>query len=69
LQLYVTLSAACLAPCPSKELQGFERVYLEPGEEKEVKIEINPYAISYWDESEDSWRIEAALYKVIVSTS
>jgi beta-glucosidase len=37
LQLYVTLSAACLVPRPSTEVQGFERVYLEPGEEKEVK--------------------------------
>lgn len=69
LQLYIEPPATGPVPRALKELQGFERVYLQPGEEKEVMIEIDPYAMSYWDESEDQWCIQAGMYTVIVANS
>ena len=52
-----------------KELHGFEKVYLQCGEEKEVRIKIDEYATSFWDESEGKWCSEKGEYKVIVGTS
>jgi beta-glucosidase len=52
-----------------KELHGFEKVCLQPGEEKEVQIKIDEYVTSFWDESERKWCSEKGEYKVIVGAS
>ena len=54
---------------PVKELHGFEKVFLKHGEEKLVKIPIDQYATSFWDESEEKLCSEKGVYKVIVATS
>lgn len=54
---------------PKKELHGFEKVFLEPGEEKKVTINVDPYAMSFWDESENKWCVEAGEYEVLVATT
>ncbi|KAG9245175.1 glycoside hydrolase family 3 protein [Calycina marina] len=53
---------------PVKELKGFNKVFLEKGEEKvvEVLIEIK-YAASFWDEVREAWVVEKDTYEVIVS--
>ncbi|KAF2648458.1 glycoside hydrolase family 3 protein [Lophiostoma macrostomum CBS 122681] len=69
LQLYIKPPANSTIARPVKELQGFEKVLLEPGQETDVKIDIDPYAMSYWDEPEEKWCIERGTYRVIVATS
>jgi beta-glucosidase len=69
LQLYIEPPPSSTMARPAKELHGFEKVFLEPGEEKRGKIDIDSYAMSYWDESEEKWCIERGTYKVIVATS
>jgi beta-glucosidase len=69
LQLYIQPPSTSLINRPRKELQGFERVYIEPGEERTVDIKIDPYAMSYWDEFEGSWCLESGTYTVVVATS
>lgn len=54
---------------PIKELHGFEKVFLQPGEEKAVEIAIDIYATSFWAESEEKWCSEKGTYEVIVATS
>ncbi|KAL6874424.1 glycoside hydrolase family 3 protein [Trichoderma longibrachiatum] len=68
LQLYIS---APNSPThrPVKELQGFEKVYLEAGEEKEVQIPIDQYATSFWDEIESMWKSEEGIYDVLVGFS
>ena len=68
LQLYISAPESSTQR-PVKELHGFEKVHLEPGEEREVEIKIDEYATSFWDESERKWCSEKGNYKVIVSTS
>lgn len=68
LQLYVSAPKSPTQR-PVKELHGFEKVYLQPGEEKEVQIKIDEYATSFWDESEGKWCSEKGEYKVIVGRS
>lgn len=54
---------------PVKELHGFEKVFLQPGEEKAVAIAIDTYATSFWAESEEKWCSEKGIYEITVATS
>ncbi|KAL9100857.1 MAG: hypothetical protein Q9163_003823 [Psora crenata] len=52
---------------PVKELKGFERIYLEPGEKKVVDVEMElKYAVSFWDEGRDAWIMEEGKYSALV---
>ena len=68
LQLYVSAPNSPTQR-PVKELHGFEKVYLQPGEEKDIQIKIDEYATSFWDESEGKWCSEKGEYRVIVGSS
>jgi len=55
---------------PVKELKGFEKVHLKPGESKEVHVEMGlKDAVSFWDEQRDAWCAEAGEYGVFVGDS
>ncbi|KAL2814483.1 hypothetical protein BJX63DRAFT_420819 [Aspergillus granulosus] len=60
LQLYVAAPNSP-TPRPQKELHGFEKVFLQAGEEKVVDIKLDKYATSFWDEIEEMWKSEAGV--------
>ncbi|QGA18987.1 hypothetical protein EYB26_006672 [Talaromyces marneffei] len=68
LQLYISAPNSP-TPRPIKELHGFEKVFLEPGEEKTVRIAVDRYATSFWDEIESMWKSEKGVYEVLVGAS
>jgi beta-glucosidase len=68
LQLYIAAPHS-VTPRPVKELHGFTKVFLQPGEEKTVDIHIDKYATSFWDEIEDMWKSEDGVYEVLIGTS
>lgn len=55
---------------PVKELRGFAKVDLAPGETRAVTLsELEKYAAAYWDEERGQWCVEEGEYEVVVSTS
>lgn len=68
IQVYIAAISATVNR-PPQELAGFGKVYLEPGETQDLTIDIDPYAMSYWDESNDMWSLNAGEYQVRVGTS
>ena len=54
---------------PKKELKGFQKVYLQPGENKDVTITINKKALSFYDESSSSWKAEAGKFEALVGNA
>lgn len=64
-QLYVT--AAPGGPC--LRLLGFERVELEPGATRRVRIEADPRLLARYDSSIGGWRIEPGDYAAAVGIS
>jgi beta-glucosidase len=54
---------------PEKELKGFTKVYLKPGESKTVSIPLDSRSLAYYVESTDSWNVDAGKYKIRVGTS
>lgn len=49
-----------------KELRGFEKVELEPEEEKEVMIKISKDELAYYDVDQNKWNIEKGTYNIYV---
>ncbi|HWX53161.1 MAG TPA: glycoside hydrolase family 3 C-terminal domain-containing protein [Verrucomicrobiae bacterium] len=52
-----------------KELKGFVKVSLRPGETRRMTITLNPRAFSYYDTSSKGWRIEPGEFEVLVGRS
>lgn len=67
-QVYVQDVKSSL-PRPIKELKGFEKVYLNPGEEKTVTIELDKSSLSYFDDKKHAWVAESGEFKAIVGAS
>lgn len=55
--------------CPEKELRGFARVELYPGQEKRVCIELPERAFEYWNTVENRWTCAGGNYGVLVGAS
>ncbi len=54
---------------PEKELKGFKKVHLMPGESKSVRFRIDKKALSYYDVKLKSWVVESGEFEVLVGNS
>ena len=54
---------------PKKELKGFEKIELDVGEEKEIKIVLNRKAFEYYNPETNNWNVEQGKYKILVGKS
>ncbi|TPX09280.1 uncharacterized protein E0L32_009472 [Thyridium curvatum] len=67
-QVYVRDEKSRL-PRPEKELVAFEKVFLEPGETKHIRIYLDKYAVGYYDTSISRWVAEEGKFNVLVGAS
>mgnify|MGYP000760103201 FL=1 len=67
-QLYISDKESSL-PRPIKELKGFKKVKLAPGEEKEVSFTINADALSFFDDARHAWVAEPGKFEAIIAAS
>ena len=51
---------------PEKELKGFTKVYLQPGESKTVSIPIDSRSLAYYVDNTASWDVDAGKFKILV---
>ncbi|WP_417527674.1 glycoside hydrolase family 3 C-terminal domain-containing protein [Marinomonas shanghaiensis] len=56
-------------PRPAKELKAFEKVFLEPGESKEIVFELNYRAFAYWHQEKATWVAESGEYQIHIGAS
>ncbi len=54
---------------PERELKGFEKVRLAPGETRRVTLNLDARAFSYWDEAAHKWAIDPGKFVVRVGDS
>jgi len=59
-------SRAAQNPAPIKELKGFYRVKLEPGEAKQVTIQLRMSDLKYWDSASNSWAVDTGTLNIQV---
>jgi beta-glucosidase len=64
-QLYVSDPSATVDR-PERELKGFVKVRLSPGETRHVTLNLDARAFSYWSESEHKWTIDPGKFLIRV---
>jgi len=58
-----------LVPRPAKELKGFARIALRPGETQRVKVVLDSRAFSYYDAQAHEWRADPNEFTIFVGRS
>ena len=54
---------------PKKELKGFQKTFLQPGESKTVTIPFDDKTFRYWDVGTSGWEIEGGTYSIMIGSS
>ena len=67
-QLYVAKKNSELFR-PAKELKGFARVTLAPGEKQRITIMLDDKAFRFWNVQSNRWEIEGGEYELLVGAS
>jgi beta-glucosidase len=67
-QLYVS-DPSTKAQRPERELKGFEKVRLDPGQTKHVTLSLDARAFSYWSDTAHKWTIDPGKFVLLVGDS
>ena len=67
-QLYVA-DKKCSLPRPEKELKAFQKVFLSPGEHRDVKLTIGRDALSFFDDRTQQWTAEPGDFEALIGFS
>ncbi len=67
-QLYIRDTEASVAR-PSKELKGFEKVYLQPGESRSLQFTLTRDDLSFFDAASHAWVAEPGEFHVLLGCS
>ena len=66
-QLY--LGDPAVAGEPPRQLKGFQKVRLRPGESRTVHFTLSGHDLSYWDDAANGWVLPDGRFKVYVGDS
>ena len=67
-QLYIKDVGASVGR-PEKELKGFEKIPLRPGEEKRVEFRLQKEAFAFWDPEKNGWVTEPGAFRILIGSS
>lgn len=67
-QLYVRQEKLNL-PRPDKELKGFDKVFLQPGESKRITLTLNESAFQYFNDVTNKWEMDPGVFDFLVGSS
>jgi beta-glucosidase len=56
-------------PRPAKELKGFTKISLQPGESRKVVLPLDMRSFAYYDVAAKGWHADAGTYQVLVGES
>ena len=62
-QLYLGMPSTAVAE-PPKQLKGFQKVSLAPGQSQHVSFSLDPSAFSYWNTSSGNWAVQNGTYQI-----
>jgi beta-glucosidase len=67
-QLY-TRDVEASVPRPEKELKGFSKIALKPGESRSVRIRVTGRDLGFWDIQQHNWKTEPGEFRILVGGS
>ena len=68
-QLYVADEATSAVVRPVKELKGFRRVQLAPGEHRRVEFPVSSADLAYFDVQRHAWNASSGNYRILIGSS
>jgi beta-glucosidase len=68
-ELYVGIPSTHAVPEPPKQLKGFERLELNPGETGRANFELGAPSFAYWDVHTHGWMVAPGTYRIMVGSS
>jgi beta-glucosidase len=68
-QVYLGLPATQAVPQPTKQLKGFAKVSLGPGQTRRVRVNLDGRALAYWNADLHDWSVLPGTYRVLVGSS
>jgi len=67
-QIYVKEDVSMLRR-PEKELKGFQKIFLKPGENKRITITLNKEAFQYYNDIINQWVFEPGVFTIMAASS
>jgi beta-glucosidase len=67
-QLYVHQEKPSV-PRPPKELKGFQKIFLKPGETKTVTLPLDNRSFAYFSEQKNDWVVEPGKFDILIGSS
>jgi beta-glucosidase len=67
-QLYIHELKPCVTR-PAKELRGFQRIHLKPGETRKVTLTVPGEKLAYYDESIHAFRVNPGPFEILVGAA
>ena len=67
-QLYLSDKESSV-PRPLKELKGFSRVSIEPGETKTIVMKLKERDFAFWDIVSNNWKVEPGEFELLVGSN
>ncbi|WP_149257388.1 beta-glucosidase [Actinomadura sp. K4S16] len=69
-QLYIGMpSPGVEVPQPPKQLKGYAKVALGPGQSAKVTFPLSPRSLAYWNQAAKAWKVAPGCYKIMVGDS
>jgi beta-glucosidase len=68
-ELYVSLPSLAGVPQPPRQLKGFAKVSLAPGQSQRVTMQLDARAFSYWSDTANAWRVVPGCDTIAVGSS
>lgn len=68
-QLYVQRDSESGVVRPARQLAGWAKVRLEPGESHEVVIDLDERRFRHWDPERGAWQVETGTWRLLVGAS
>ena len=65
-QLYIRDPACSAGPRPGRELKGFQKILLQPGETREVKFTLESHDLGCYD-TKGNWIVEPGKFQMWIS--
>jgi beta-glucosidase len=67
-QVYVQ-DVEASAPRPPRELKGFQKVTLDPGQSQRVTIPLDFRSFAFWSPAKKDWVVEPGAFRIAIGTS
>lgn len=67
-QLYVE-DVECSLERPPRELKGFHKIFLEPGQKEKITFQLNEKDLSFFNDKEGKWIAENGTFKIHIGSS